>query len=145
MLQMITYEPASRVVVSAAVVLGAMSSCSSTTVSLSSSTSPSFVGNASGASSVWTITNSCVLGPSLEMLKVTEPAGALLEARSISKSFSVAATSPESLPPADEPLVDEELLQATAPSAATANAATAARVNTRSTGSPPSRWTGTLT
>jgi hypothetical protein len=40
------------------------------------------------------ITNSWALGPSFEMLNVTDPAGALLVARSIEKSFSVADTPP---------------------------------------------------
>src|SRR5437868_3168066 len=132
MLQMITYEPGSRSVVSVAVVLGAMSSCSSTAVSWSSSTSPSLVGSASGASLVLMITNSWVLGPSFEMLKVTEPDGALLDASSIEKSFSVAETPPEGVPPADELLLDDELAHPTAPNRATATAAIARRVNNRS-------------
>src|SRR3954447_6444285 len=132
---MITYEPAYRFVVIVAVVLGAMSSCSSTTLRPSSFTSPFLVGKASGASSVLMMTNSWVLGPSLEMLKVTEPTGAVLEARSISKSFSVAETPPELVPPAEELLADEELLQAAAPSSANATAAT--RVNNRSMGPLP--------
>src|SRR3954447_17321487 len=132
MLQMITYEPASRSVVSVAVVLGAMSSCSSTAVSWSSSTLPSLVGSASGASLVLMITNSWVLGPSFEMLKVTEPDGALLDASSIEKSFSVAETPPEGVLPADELLLDDELAHPTAPSRATATAAIAIRVKNRS-------------
>src|SRR3954452_13414526 len=104
-----------------------MSSCSSTGLTLSSSTTPFLVGSASGASSVLMTTNSWLLGPSLEMLNVTEPAGALVDARSIAKSFSVAETPPGSVPPADELLDDE--LQATAPSIATAATATVRRLN----------------
>jgi Asp/Glu/hydantoin racemase len=55
----------------------------------------------------------------------------LLEASSIAKSFSVAETPPELVPPADV-LVDEELLHATAPSRASATAATAIRLHNRS-------------
>ena len=70
------------------------------------------------------------------MLNVTEPAGAVRDARSIAKSFSVAETPPESEPPADELLLDE-LLHATAPSSATAAAATVMRVKNRSIGCLP--------
>src|SRR5262245_35442298 len=108
-----------------------MSSASSTTSTLSSSTVPSFTGRASGASSVLMTTNSWVLGPSFEMSKLTEPAGALLDARSIEKSFTVADTPPES-PPADEVVVDESLLHAIAPRNARATAATEMRLNSGS-------------
>src|SRR3954454_18163436 len=129
MLQMITYEPASRSVVSVAVVLGAMSSCSSTAVSWSSSTLPSLVGSASGASLVLMITNSWVLGPSFEMLKVTEPDGALLDASSIEKSFSVAEKPAEGVLLSDELLLDDELPHPTAPSIFFKTAATTEIVN----------------
>src|SRR6478672_1340821 len=108
-----------------------MSSCSSTTLRPSSCTSLSFTGSASGASSVLMITNSWVLGPSFEMLNVTEPAGALAALRPIEKSFSVAEMSPASEPPAEE-LLDEELLQPTPPASAIAAAAIVMRANNRS-------------
>src|SRR3954454_5049886 len=133
---MITYEPASRLVVSVAVVPGAMSSCSSTGLTLSSSTTPFLVGSASGASSVLMTTNSWLLGPSLEMLNVTEPAGALVDARSIAKSFSVAETPPAVEPPAEMLVLDVELLQATAPTMAKAAMAIVMRENNRSMRGP---------
>src|SRR4029079_381518 len=107
-----------------------MSSASSTTSTLASSTVLSLTGRASGASSVFKITNSWALGPSFEMLNVTDPAGALLVARSIEKSFSVADTPPVSEPA--ELVVLEELLHATAPSSATAAVVIVSRLKNRS-------------
>jgi hypothetical protein len=60
------------------------------------------------------------------MLNVTDPAAALLVARLIEKSASVADT-----PPVSDPLPEllEELLQATAPSSATAAVRIVSRLN----------------
>src|SRR5437868_3423827 len=98
----------------------------------SSSTIPlSVVGRASGARSVLKTTNSCVDGPWLLMLNVTEPALAVDVSSVMAKSFSVAPTPPAAVVgalPADDPdeLFDVSLLlEHAAPNNRSRNAGTA--------------------
>ena len=76
---------------------------------------PSSTGSWSGAVSVFTTTNSWVLGPSFAIENSTSPAGDVAGSTAISKSFTVADTAVPSPAEALAPPVSSELLQLAPP------------------------------